>query len=214
MKARFHLRFRTTCKAYTLIELLAFMFVVYSTSLAGLIIGRRYGKGPGIAAGFLAFVVSAGVVVLFYWWMSRREQHCLRELREKYRGIYRVTALPSSAAKVVMPPGAEIKIGDYGWETGPLHKDGLIYLQGLTREWTVVWHAGFDAAQVEKVAVKPSSQYDLWMPYWARRPAQPACPFPVLERKTLTLGLPHYSHSYLTKPIPYPARPSQTGSPT
>ena len=64
---------------------------------------------------------------------------------------------------VAKPDGAEIRVGDYRWEAGPIHKDGLIYLQGLTVEWTVVGHAGFRRDQIEWKTEKPSSQYDHWV---------------------------------------------------
>src|SRR5580765_1201853 len=139
-------------------------------------------------------------VVLFYRWSWKRDRRQLQELREKYRGIYRVLALPSDQKIVAKPDGAEIKIGDYGWEAGPASKDGFICLQGLTTEWTVVWHAGFHPDQIEWVTEKPSSQYDYWVPYWAKSPPLPPCPFPVIERATPTIGRPHHSHRYFVEP--------------
>ncbi len=51
-------------------------------------------------------------------------------------------------------------MGDYGWEAQPLRKNNLIYLQGLTEEWLVVWLAGFRPDEIEYVGLKPLSQYD------------------------------------------------------
>jgi hypothetical protein len=125
------------------------------------------------------------------------------ELREKYRSIYRVVAVPPEPKIIIIPEGAEIRLGDYGWEAGPIRNDGLIYLQGLTLEWTVVWHVGFTPDQIKMVATKPNSQYDSWRPYWVDLPP---CPFPVIERETLTIGRPHHSHRYLVEPASYPTR--------
>ncbi len=174
--------------AYTLIELLAVIFII-------------------VGAGAITLVICVVAVVLFYRWSWKRDRKRLQELREKYRGIYRVLALPSDQKIVAKPHGAEIKIGEFGWEAGPASKDGLIYLQGLTSEWTVVWHAGFRPDEIEWVTEKPSSQYDYWVPYWAKSPPPPPCPFPVIERATLTIGRPHHSHRYSVMPSPYPSKP-------
>jgi len=96
----------------------------------------------------------------------------------------------------VKPEGAEIQIGDYGWDARPNRRNGLIHLQGLTERWQVVWHAGFRPDQIQRIAAKPASQYDYWIPYWAKRPPPPPCPFPVRMRNTPTMGLPHHSGRY------------------
>lgn len=103
---------------------------------------------------------------------------------------------PPPSKSIVKPAAAEIQIGDYGWDARPSSEDGLIHLQGLTPKWQVVWHAGFRPDQIEKVAVKPASQYDYWAPYWAKPPPPPPCPYPVRERNTPTMGLPHHSGRY------------------
>jgi prepilin-type N-terminal cleavage/methylation domain-containing protein len=196
-------------QAYTLIELLAVMFVVAVTAAVEPPVAKKYGVVPGIGAAFLTVLASAGVVVLFYRWSWCCEKRTLRKLREKYQTIYRVTDLPSDQRSIIKPDGAEIKIGDHGWEAGPIRKNGLIYLQGLTLDWRMVWYAGFRPDQIERVATKPSSQYDHWAPYWAKRPPLPPCPFPVLERETLTIGIPHHSHRVFTRPIPYHPVPAE-----
>jgi hypothetical protein len=193
--------------AYTLVELLAVMFVVAMTGLVEESVAHRFGRWTGIGAGAVTLVICVIGVVLFYRWSWKLDRRRLQELREKYRGIYRVIALPSDQKIVAKPDGAEIKIGDCGWEAGPVSKDGLIYLQGLTLEWTVVWHAGFRRDQIEWITEKPSSQYDYWVPYWAKSPPPP-CPYPVIERATLTMGRPHHSHRYFVIPSPYPSKDS------
>src|SRR6266516_2633268 len=198
--------------ADTLIELLAVMFVVAMTGLVEEFVAHRFGRWTGIGTGAVTLIICIMGVVLFYRWSWKRDRRRLQELREKYRGIYRVLALPSNQKIVAKPDGAEIRIGDYGWEAGPVSKDGLIYLQGLTVEWTVVWHAGFRPDQIEWITEQPSSQYDYWVPYWAKSPPPPACPYPVLERNTLPMGRPHHSHRYLVIPSPYPSKGSGLAS--
>jgi len=83
------------------------------------------------------------------------------EAREKHRGIYRVLSPPAINKK----NGnnwcvGEITIGDFGWESKPLTKDGLIWLHGLSTGWGHVWRAGFRPDQLEYVGSKPVSQYD------------------------------------------------------
>jgi len=192
--------------AYTLIELLGVIFIVAVTAIVEESVTRKVGRWGGIGAGAITLIICVIAVVLFYRWSWKRDRKRLQELREKYRGIYRVLALPSNEKLIAKPDGAEIKIGDFGWEAGPANNDGLICLQGLTTEWTVVWHAGFRHDQLEWVTEKPSSQYDYWVPYWAKSPPPPPCPFPVIERATLTIGRPHHSHRYFVMPSRYPSK--------
>lgn len=188
----------TNERGWTLIELLAVIFVI---SIA-IIVGKSLGTGAGLLAGLLSVIV----VILFYSWIGRRDERKLKELREKYPAIYRVIAVSPAPIIIMMPEGAEIRIGDYGWEAGPIRSDGLIYLHGLTPDWTVAWHAGFRSDQVEWIATKPYSQYDSWHPFWADSPPLPPCPFPIAERETLTIGRPHHSHCYFEEPAWYPAQ--------
>jgi hypothetical protein len=198
---------RSPQKAYTLVELLAGIFVFSLPLCVAQVVRAKYGTGMAILAGLLTFPVGILIVIAFYRWSSRRNKRRLTELRQKYRGIYRVKVLPTDAKSIVKPPEAEIRIGDYGWEARPNRRNGLVHLQGLTKTWKVVWHAGFAPDQIEKVAEKPASQYDYWIPYWAKTPPPPPCPFPVLERSTPTMGLPHYSGHYFEN------HPSQHYSP-
>lgn len=192
--------------AYTLMELLAAMFIVAVVGIVEESVTRKLGRWSGIGAGVIVLILCVIGVVVFYRSLAKRDRKRLQELRRNYRGIYRVLALPSEQKIVAKPETAEIKIGDYGWEAGPANQDGLIYLQGLTKEWTVVWHAGFRSDQIERVADKPSSQYDVWVPVWAKSPPPPPCPFPVIERATITIGRPHHSHRYFVIPTPYPSK--------
>ena len=190
-------------QAYTLIEFLAVVFVMAVTAVVGRSVARKYGIGSGVGAGILAALGAMFMVVLFHRWSWRRDRRRLQELKDQYQGIYRVLATPSDQKSIRKPEGAEIKAGDYGWEAGPIRKDGLVYLHGLTPEWTVVWYAGFRPDQIERVATKPRSQYGIWVPYWAKKPVVPPCPFPVLDRETLTVGRPHPSHRFLAMPTLY-----------
>jgi hypothetical protein len=190
-------------RGWTLIELLALMFIIAFIGVVSETVRKRYGHGPALGAGVLALLVGVGLVILFYRWIGSRDKQRLAQLREQYRAIYRIKELPSDAKSIVKPDAAEIQIGDYGWDARPRRRDGLIHLQGLTKRWQVVWHAGFRPDQIEKVAAKPVSQYDYWAPDWAKPPTPPPCPFPVRERSTPTMGLPHHSGHYFKN---YPSK--------
>lgn len=195
---------------WTLIELLAGIFVITATTITWKSVADTHGPWWGIGAAFSAGSLSVIAVVLFYRWTWRLDERGLQKARDKYHDIYRVTTIPNDPRVIGMPEGAEIMVGDYGWEAGPSRNDGLIYLQGLTLDWTVVWHAGLHPHEVEKVATKPHSQYESWYPYWADPPPLPPCPFPVVERETMTIGRPHHSHSYFVQPDAY--RPRRAAS--
>ena len=177
----------------TCIEFLLAIFVIWVAMVTWKFVAGRFGTWYGIAAALLAGSLT---VVLFYACVHLLYKRALQKARDKYRDIYRVIAAPTAPRIIAMAKGAEIKVGDYGWEAGPSRNDGLIYLQGLTPNWTVVWHAGLHPDEVERVGAKPYSQYDSWHPVWAKPPSLPPCPFTVIERKTRTLGRPHHSHRY------------------
>lgn len=197
-------------RGWTLIELLAVIFVMTAALVIGKTAASHFGAWLGAGAGLFAGLLAAVIVVLFYRWMGQRDERRRQELRDKYCAIYRVINIPLDPRIVVIPKGAEIRIGDFGWEAGPSRKDGLIYLQGLTEDWTVVWHAGFRPDQIEWVAWKRFSQFDAWHPYWAPPPPLPLCPFPVIERETMTMGRPHHSHQYFEEPSLFRVRPVNT----
>ncbi len=187
---------RSAQKGYTLIELLAVGFIVAFVAAVHEAVRAKLGPGPALVASALAVFLGALLVIAFYRWTWSRDKRRLNQLRENYRSIYRVKELPTETKSIIKPAGAEIQIGDYGWDARPSRRDGLIHLQGLTVRWQVVWHAGFHPDQIERVAVKNASQYDYWAPYWAKPPPPPPCPYPVRERSTPTLGLPHHSGHY------------------
>jgi len=183
-------------KAYTLIELLAVVFIVSFAAVVFTIVRGKYGQAAAAVATLPAGVVAIFLVCLFYRWAGNQDKKQLARLREHYRTIYRVKELPTGTKNIVKPPGAEIQVGDFGWDARPNRRDGLVHLQGLTVRWQVVWHAGFRPDQIEQVAAKPASQYDYWKPYWAKSTSPPPCPFPVRERNTPTMGRPHHSGHY------------------
>jgi hypothetical protein len=121
---------------------------------------KYFGIGARIGVGL--FSLGGFIIYLRYlwrwvdWFLDRERDH----KREKYRGIYRVKALPKIEKSIWRNLGAEIKVGDYGWEASPWRQDGMIYLQGLNEKWGLVWWAGFEADQIEYVCPKPVSQYD------------------------------------------------------
>lgn len=167
---------------------------------------KTFGPWWGIAAAVSSGSISVFTVGLFYRWTWRRDKRGLQNARDKFQEIYRVIAEPSNPKVIVKPEGAEIRVGDFCWEAGPSRNDGLVYLQGLTVDWTVVWHAGLHSDEIEKICKKPHSQYDSWHPYWAEPPSLPLCPFPIVERETMTIGRPHHSHIYCVQPAVYHPR--------
>jgi hypothetical protein len=180
---------RANEKALTLFELLAAIFVIFVPFLIGNTVTKNYGIWSGIVAGFFSAIVCIALVICLYRVQARQLKQRRDELREKYKQVYRVLALPTDKAHIKKADGSEIKIGDYGWEAVPLRNDGLIYLQGLNPQWRVVWYAGFRPDQIENITLKSQSQYD-WNYTWINNP--PPCPFPVQERKTNTMGFPPF----------------------
>lgn len=156
-------------------ELLAGMFVVAVAAMAYHSVSHAFGFWPGVGAVILAEGTCIAILSLVWRILNRRDLLRRGKLRENYRGIYRVLGVPTDRRNVRKPERAEIRLGDYGWEAEPVRQNGLIYLQGLSKEWYVVWWAGFAPYQIEYVAPKPISQYD-W-PQFIREKTQ--CPFPV-----------------------------------
>lgn len=179
---------KTNSSGYTLIELLMVIFIFGGTGAAGGYFGEKYGLWAGIGAGALFAVASVGAVVLLYRWSWKWEERRCAEIRDLYRGIYRVVKVPANKKNIQLGEFAEIRIGDFGWEAEPFRNNELLYLQGLTTQWEVVWYAGFEPGEVEYVGPKPSSQYDRT---WGYGETPPICPFSVQRLKTGTLGLPY-----------------------
>jgi hypothetical protein len=171
----------------TLIHLLTGIFLVSVPMFTGDRVGKKYGVWAGIGSGIASVPLAAGVLVLFYRALNRQTEEHRREYREKYRYVYRVLAVPADPRNILKPDGAQLMVGDYGWEARPIRRDDLIYLQGLSPRWFVVWHAGFRPDQIERIAPKPCSQYD-WDHTWLDSP--PPCPYPVQERETTAMGFP------------------------
>ena len=187
---------RSARNAYTLIELLVVIIIVGLVAAVHGAVRAKHGEGPALLASVLAVVVCALLIVLAWDQGARSNKRQLSKLREKYRSIYQIKELPTDPKSIIKLAAAEIRIGDYGWDAKSSRKDGLIHLQGLTPKWQVVWQAGFHPDQIVKVAAKSVSQYDYWAPSWAKPPSPPPCPYPIQERETPTLGLPHHSGRY------------------
>ena len=126
--------FQAQRRGVTLIDMLAVIFVLIVPLITFDVVETRFGRSSGIAAGLLSGVAAVITIVAFYWWMGRLNEQKLRELEEKYPLVYRVTALPTDTSGIVKAEGAEIEVGDFGWEAEPIHSDGLTYLHGLTEE--------------------------------------------------------------------------------
>lgn len=149
--------------------------------------GVHFGSGARVVVGLIVF---AGYFVYLRWmyrWADKISARARAEIRERYRGIYRVKGAPSSQWSWLKE---NIRVGDFGWQRPAWRRDGLIYLQGLQEQWGVVWMAGFRPEDVEFVTAKPVSEYD-WRdfeydgikpraPYnWGISKAKQPCPFAV-----------------------------------
>ena len=120
----------------------------------------------------------------FYRFGDRLEDRSRAEAREKYRAIYRVLSLPSSGDEGNNWQTKEITLGDFGWESKPLSKDGRIWLHGLSAGWGLAWRAGFRPDQIEYVGLKPVSQFD-WKDFEYDGPKATACyQWPLVKPKS------------------------------
>jgi hypothetical protein len=167
-----------------------------------LLVENTFGVLGTVVAGILMLVGFVFYIRFLWRWWDRLDVKERFERREKYRGIYRVLSVPTDKKSISKPKDAEIRVGDFGWEAHPLRKNNLIYLQGLTEDWYMVWHAGFRPEQIEFVGIKPVSQYD-WKDFeyvgeGYRNPAlnsslkaKEPCPFPVQARDNkIAMGMP------------------------
>lgn len=171
----------------SLFDLIVLWLMIGIPVAIGLITADQLGLLAGVAIGLLSGVIciSIGSVLYRSRWRAHNKQ--LKELKARYRWVYQVVAIPADLSKARMAEGTVIKVEDYGWEAEPLKDDGLIYLQGLTLKWRVVWHAGFSAEQLRRVCLKPRSQHE-WDHSWFSNP--PPCPYPIQPRQTADMGLP------------------------
>jgi hypothetical protein len=170
----------------TIFDLLVSMFVISVPLLVGDQLTQSFGLGVGITAGLVTGAICCLISFAWYYMLYRIGCNRRDKFRVIYKNVYRVAALPH-ASKIIVAKGEEIQIGDYGWEAAPLKKDGLIYLQGLTENWRVVWHAGFQENQIELVRSKPCSQYDWWeIVHDEKR----LCPFPVVKKNPKWMWYP------------------------
>ena len=171
--------------AMTLFELLFFLILIGIGigvgSYVSRLVGGEAGVVAGIAAGILAVV--GFVFMIKIWGDAGQRRHC-RKMAEKYTRIFHVRVLPTDEKCVIKTKNSEIKVGDYGWECGPIEKNGLIYLEGFDEKWKLIWWAGFQTEQIEFVGTKPISQYDRLLPE-RRELFKTPCPFPVQPRSNI-----------------------------
>lgn len=178
---------RSQRRGFTLIELLAAIFVIVVPIITMQIALPRFGFRSAVEAAVISAIVSVNLVIVFYKASSRQFEKEQRELLKKYPDVYRVSYLPQDSSSVLKDEWTIIAVGDYGWEAEPIHKDGLRYLHGLTKEWQVAWYAGFREDQIERIGPKPRSQYHLPYSYNCN---PPPCPFPITTLPEATLGMP------------------------
>lgn len=162
----------------TLIELLFFVILVSIGIGVGSLVAKFLGIFAGIGAGILA--VAGFIYLTKILSVAGHRRHC-RKMAEKYTRIFRVRDLPTDETSIILPKNSEIKTGDYGWESGPIRKNGLIYLRGFDEKWKFIWWAGFQPEQIEFVCPKPFSDYDRHLPDRKDLLKNP-CPFPVQLR--------------------------------
>lgn len=167
----------------TIFELLFFLILIGIGIGVGSCISRLFGGEAGAIAGIAAGILAAVgfVSMIKIWGNAGHRRHC-RKMAEKYTRIFRVRVLPTDEKSIIKPKNSEIKVGDYGWECGPIKKNDLIYLQGFDEKWKLIWWAGFQIEQIEFVNSKPFSQYDRHLPN-RRNLLETPCPFPVQPRE-------------------------------
>ncbi len=151
------------------------------------VIDAHFGASARVTVGAIIFGGFFAHLRWLYRWADQISARRRVEIRENYRGIYRVKGAPSSQWCWLKE---NIQVGDFAWERPPWRRDGLIYLHGLQEQWGVVWMAGFRPDDVEYVTTKPVSEYD-WRefdydgpkpiaPYnWGMAKAKSLCPFAV-----------------------------------
>ena len=160
---------------------------------------NEFGLSGRISVGILALLFFFFVFMRNFYrignWLGLQQRN---ELRAKHKRIYRVLSLPTASKRPNNWCAEEITIGDFGWESKSLTKDGLIWLQGLSTEWKMAWRAGFKPDEVELVGQKPVSQYD-WKDFeydgpkpasiWTKAIPKQPCPFPIQKPTANRPGL-------------------------
>ena len=163
----------------TVIELFFLLVLIGIGTGTRSYVARFFGVWAGIVAGVFATI---GFLALTnFLGKNSHRRHC-RKMAKKYTRIFRVVALPTDEKVIIKPKGSEIKLGDNGWECGPIRKNGLIYLEGLNEKWQMIWWAGFRPEQIEYVGPKPLSQYDRLLAD-RKEIFEAPCPFPVQPRE-------------------------------
>src|SRR5690349_8024384 len=94
-------------EGYTLIELLALIFIIAVVTAVHEVVRGSLGEGAAVVASALAVIVCALLVVFLYRWSWHRDRQRLTELRENYSSIYRVKELPAEPKSIVKPDGAQ-----------------------------------------------------------------------------------------------------------
>jgi len=155
----------------------------------GLTLTDQFSPAVGVYGAIATAYLSVTLICVLYSYASRLDRIEMQKLEERYRSIYRVIAISQSSPRITAD-GTNISVGDYGWEAEPMFKDGLLYLQGLNEKWQVVWYAGFQPEQLERICDKPRSQYYLPNTWVCAGAQPPPCPFPVLSASTASLGFP------------------------
>ena len=174
-----------------LLDMLELLLVLLVPPFTFWVVEPRFGEFSGTVAA----VVSCVLTLVLYTLNKTRKLRYIEKMRcvltNKYPDIYRVVELPTDFSDVITADGAEIVIGDYGWEAEPINPDDRVYLHGLTGTWCVVWYAGFRPDQIEKIGPKPRTQY--YLPHIRLvlgKLEAVTCPFPIQSRETLNLGFP------------------------
>ena len=178
-----------TRHGFSCVELVAAVFLFGATIVVWTILAPRFGSVVGAGGSAVTAALCWLVIYKFYLWSAQKRVHELQELEESYPGVYRINHVPTNLPCVIAD-GAQIQVGDYGWEAESFASDEFIYLQGLTEGWEVVWHAAFRPEHVEWAGEKPRTQY--YLPYaWVCAGATPPpCPFPVQDASEKSLGFP------------------------
>jgi len=174
---------------YSCVELILGVLTISASFFAWSLIVGRFGALPAIAGVISTLIVCTLISITFVIWLGGINARERQRLDDQFRLVYRVIEVSESLPSVKRE-GVEIKSGDFGWEAEPIFQDGLTYLHGLSKEWKVVWYAGFHRDQIELVAVKPRSQYFLPPSWTCAGVTPPVCPYAVAHDTNITLGFP------------------------